>query len=143
MTDVNKPLAFSRFGADEGRTVVYFHGAPGASAECRVFDRAGKQHGLAFVCFDLFAIAPALRGERYFEALAVEISALARGGPIDIVGFSIGRPYPWRLICNPLFPVVRRRRHGSAACRIIPAFIGRCRTFVNNWVEHNTQQGAM
>lgn len=90
MIDVNKPLAFSRFGADEGRTVVYFHGAPGAPAECRVFDRAGKKHGLAFVCFDRFAMASSLRGERYFEALAVEISVLLGGAPIDIVGFSIG-----------------------------------------------------
>lgn len=85
-----KPLRSSPFGADHGRTVVYFHGAPGAPEEGAVFDACGKEHGLTFVCLDRFAVDAALRGDAYYRVLAQEIARLSAGAPVDVVGFSIG-----------------------------------------------------
>lgn len=83
-------MKFSQFGADDGRMVVYFHGAPGAPEECRVFDLDGKKHGLTLICFDRFAVDPALKGEAYYKLLAEEIARKAGGKQVDVIGFSIG-----------------------------------------------------
>jgi pimeloyl-ACP methyl ester carboxylesterase len=87
---VEKPLKFSQFGSDNGRIVVYFHGAPGAPEECRTFDLEGKNHGLTFICFDRFSADATLHGEAYYKRLAEEISRISSGKPVDVVGFSIG-----------------------------------------------------
>ncbi len=86
-----KPLMkFSQYGAEDGRMVIYFHGAPGAPEECEVFDPDGKKHGLTFICFDRFSADSSVNGEAYFKLLAAEISTKAAGKKVDVVGFSIG-----------------------------------------------------
>lgn len=90
MPDVAQPLKFSQFGSAHGRLVIYFHGAPGAPEECRIFDLDGKDHDLTFICFDRFSIDPSISGEAYYQLLADEISRKAAGRQVDVVGFSIG-----------------------------------------------------
>jgi len=87
---VKQPLKFSQFGADDGRIVIYFHGAPGAPEECAIFDTCGKEHGLTFICFDRFSIDSSITGEAYYQHLAKEISKKSAGKKVDIIGFSIG-----------------------------------------------------
>lgn len=81
------PLAYRQFGSENGRFVVYFHGAPGEAA---LFDRLGKEQGLNFLCFDRFALDRSLTGEAYFNALAEAISGKAGGASVDLIGFSLG-----------------------------------------------------
>ncbi|WP_367026177.1 alpha/beta hydrolase [Methylococcus sp. ANG] len=83
-------MKFSRFGFDNGRLVVYFHGAPGAPEECSIFDLEGKNHDLTFICLDRFSVDPAISEEAYYKLLATEISRIASGKQVDVVGFSIG-----------------------------------------------------
>jgi pimeloyl-ACP methyl ester carboxylesterase len=83
-------LQFSQYGADNGRLVIYFHGAPGAPEECRIFDLEGRNNGLTFICFDRFSIDPSFNGEAYYQLLAAEIAKIAAGKPVHIVGFSVG-----------------------------------------------------
>ncbi len=83
-------LKFSHCGSDNGRIAIYFHGAPGAPAECAIFDTYGKEHGLTFICFDRFSIDSSINGDSYYKLLAEEISKRAAGKQVDIIGFSIG-----------------------------------------------------
>ena len=87
---IEHPLKFSQFGADDGRIVIYFHGAPGAPEECAIFDNCGKEHGLTFICLERFSINALIRGEAYYQFLAKEILKKSAGKKVDIVGFSIG-----------------------------------------------------
>lgn len=83
-------MKFSQFGADNGRIVIYFHGAPGAPEECSAFDLEGKNHGLRFICLDRFSLDSAINGDAYYQHLAEEVSKIASGKQVDVVGFSIG-----------------------------------------------------
>lgn len=83
-------MKYSQFGADNGKIVVYFHGVPGAPEECSIFDLEGKNHGLTFICLDRFSVDPPINGEAYYKLLAAEISGIAAGKQVDVVGFSIG-----------------------------------------------------
>lgn len=83
-------MNFSQFGSDNGKTVIYFHGSPGAPEECAIFDLYAKEQGLTFVCFDRFPGNYSLAGEAYYQFLAQEISKQAAGKQVDVVGFSIG-----------------------------------------------------
>ena len=83
-------LKFSHFGADDGQIVIYFHGAPGAPEECKIFDLDGKSHGLTFICFDRFSVDASVNGEAYYKLLAEEISKKSAGKQVDVIGFSIG-----------------------------------------------------
>lgn len=87
---MKQPLKFSQFGADNGRLIIYFHGAPGGLNELRPFNLYGEEHKLTFVCFDRFSIDTSLKGEVYYQFLAKEILTYAAGRKIDIIGFSIG-----------------------------------------------------
>lgn len=80
----------TQFGAENGRLVIYFHGAPGAPEECRVFDLEGKNRGLTFVCFDRFSVDSSISQEPYYRLLAEEITKLSQGQPVDVIGFSSG-----------------------------------------------------
>lgn len=80
----------SQFGVQAGRTVVYFHGAPGSPEECAVFDQEARSHGLTLLCLDRFSVDPSVTGEAYYRLLAEKISARAEGRPVDVIGFSIG-----------------------------------------------------
>lgn len=90
MRSVEEPLNFSKFGYDDGKIVIYFHGAPGSPEECAVFDKCGKENGLTFICFDRFSVDPSISGESYYQVLADEVRTLAGSRKVDIVGFSIG-----------------------------------------------------
>lgn len=87
---MKQPLKFSQFGADDGQIVIYFHGAPGAPEECKIFDLDGKSHGLTFICFDRFSADASVNGEAYYKLLAEEISRIAAGKQVNVIGFSIG-----------------------------------------------------
>ncbi len=83
-------MKFSQFGAENGRIVIYFHGAPGAPEECRIFDQEGKRHGLTFICFDRFSFDSSVSQEAYYKLLAAEIFKLSAAKPVDMIGFSNG-----------------------------------------------------
>lgn len=83
-------MKFSQFGSDNGKTVIYFHGAPGAPEECAIFDLYAKEQGLRFICFDRFSGDCSIAGEAYYQLLAQEISKQDAGKKVDVVGFSIG-----------------------------------------------------
>lgn len=83
-------MKFSQSGSDNGRKVIYFHGAPGAPEECAIFDSYGKENGLTFLCFDRFSIDSSIDGEAYYQFLGKEISRQVCGEKVDIIGFSIG-----------------------------------------------------
>lgn len=83
-------MKFSQFGSDNGKTVIYFHGAPGAPEECAVFDFYAKEQGLRLICFDRFSIDYSISGDAYYQLLAQEISKQAAGKQVDVIGFSIG-----------------------------------------------------
>lgn len=83
-------MKFSQFGANNGRLVVYFHGAPGAPEEGNIFEQDAKKHGLTVICFDRFAVDSSIKGDAYYKLLAEEISRKAAGKQVDVIGFSIG-----------------------------------------------------
>jgi pimeloyl-ACP methyl ester carboxylesterase len=83
-------LKFSQFGSDHGKTVIYFHGAPGAPEECAIFDLYAKEQGLKFICFDRFHGDYSIAGDAYYQLLAQQILKHAAGKKVDVVGFSIG-----------------------------------------------------
>ncbi|HEY8095537.1 MAG TPA: alpha/beta hydrolase [Methylobacter sp.] len=83
-------MKLSLFGSDNGKTVIYFHGAPGAPEECAIFDLYAKEQGLRFICFDRFSGDYSITGEAYYQLLAQEISKQAAGKQVDVIGFSIG-----------------------------------------------------
>ncbi|NOT84895.1 MAG: alpha/beta hydrolase [Methylococcaceae bacterium] len=87
---MEQQLKFSQFGADNGRIIVYFHGAPGAMKECAIFDLYGQAQGLTFICFDRFSVDVSIDGEAYYQYLAQEIAKQAAGKTVDVIGFSIG-----------------------------------------------------
>jgi len=60
-------MKFSQFGSDNGKTVIYFHGAPGAPEECAIFDLYAKEQGLTFICFDRFSGDYSTAGEAYYQ----------------------------------------------------------------------------
>lgn len=90
MYQLEQPLKFSQFDSDNGKIVIYFHGAPGAPEECAIFDFYAKEQGLTFICFDRFSGDYSIAGEAYYQLLAQEISKQAAGKQVDVVGFSIG-----------------------------------------------------
>lgn len=90
MHQLEQSLKFSQFGSDNGKLVIYFHGAPGAPEECAIFDLYAKEHGLTFICFDRFSGDYSIAGEAYYQFLAQEISKQAAGKKVDVIGFSIG-----------------------------------------------------
>jgi pimeloyl-ACP methyl ester carboxylesterase len=83
-------LAFSEYGDPKGKTVIYFHGAPGGPEECSIFDIHARQHGLRLVCYDRFSIDSRLKEDAYYKYLADVIVANTSGEKVDLVGFSIG-----------------------------------------------------
>jgi pimeloyl-ACP methyl ester carboxylesterase/GNAT superfamily N-acetyltransferase len=90
MPPTKRALAYRRFGADDGRLVVYFHGSPGAPEECAVFDQYGTEHKLTFISHERFSIDPKLKGAAYYQHLADAIADRAAGKTVDLIGFSIG-----------------------------------------------------
>lgn len=84
------PLKLQQFGATHGKLVIYFHGAPGAPEEGKLFDLEAKKHGLTVLCLDRFAIHPAIIGEAYYRLLAEQITNESGGQAVDFIGFSIG-----------------------------------------------------
>jgi pimeloyl-ACP methyl ester carboxylesterase len=83
-------LKFTEYGTKEGKSVVYFHGAPGATTECSIFEQYAKKHDLNLMCHDRFAADSSLRGDAYYQHLANIIKNRVPGEQVDIVGFSIG-----------------------------------------------------
>ncbi|MFT5807486.1 MAG: pimeloyl-ACP methyl ester carboxylesterase [Moritella dasanensis] len=83
-------LKFLEYGSPEGKTVIYFHGAPGSPEECSIFDKYAKEHGLNIICYDRFSIDSLLQNQAYYKYLANVIIDKANGGQVDIIGFSIG-----------------------------------------------------
>lgn len=83
-------LKYCKFGIENGKLDIYFHGVPGAPEECVGFDVYAKQQGITLICFDRFAIDPSIQGEAYYRYMADQISSLAEEKPVDFIGFSIG-----------------------------------------------------
>ncbi|MDO8989045.1 MAG: hypothetical protein Q7U91_05375 [Sideroxyarcus sp.] len=88
--EILQPLRFSQYGADNGRIVIYFHGAPMAPEECSIFERHTKDYGLTIICFDRFALPPSITDDAYYRILAGEVSKVADGKIVNVIGFSIG-----------------------------------------------------
>ena len=83
-------LKFVEYGFPEGKTVIYFHGAPGSPEECSIFDKHAKENGLNIICYDRFSINSSLQNQAYYQKLANVIIDKANGKQIDLIGFSIG-----------------------------------------------------
>lgn len=83
-------LKQSLFGDHDGRTIVYFHGVPGAIAEAEVLHEHAKRNGFRVICQERFSIDASIDGLNYFQTLADEVARLAQGNQVDIIGFSIG-----------------------------------------------------
>ncbi len=83
-------LKFVESGNIDGRTVIYFHVAPGSPEEISIFDEHAKKHKLHIICYDRFSIDSSLQNEAYYKYLASVIIDKANGGMVDIIGFSIG-----------------------------------------------------
>jgi pimeloyl-ACP methyl ester carboxylesterase len=83
-------LKHSLFGDPDGRTIVYFHGTPGAIAEAEVIHEHAKRNGLRVICQDRFSLDASIDGLSYFQTLADDVARLAKGNQVDIIGFSIG-----------------------------------------------------
>jgi len=83
-------LKFVEYGNPEGKTVIYFHGAPGSPQECSVFDSYAKENNLNVVCYDRFAINSSIKNQTYYQKLASIIIDKANGNQVDLIGFSIG-----------------------------------------------------
>ena len=78
------------YGNLDGKTVIYFHGAPGSPDEASVFDKHAKKHDLNIICYDRFSVDSSLQNKAYYKYLANIIIEKANGGQVDIIGFSIG-----------------------------------------------------
>jgi len=78
------------YGNLDGKTVIYFHGAPGSPDEASIFDEHAKKHDLNIICYDRFTIDSSLQNKAYYKYLAKVIIDKANGGQVDIIGFSIG-----------------------------------------------------
>lgn len=83
-------MKFLEYGNPEGKTVIYFHGAPGSPEEGSVFDEHAKKHNLNIICYDRFSIDTSLHDKAYYQHLANVIIDKANGEQVDIIGFSIG-----------------------------------------------------
>jgi hypothetical protein len=59
-------LKFVESGNIDGRTVIYFHGAPGSPEEISIFDEHAKKHNLHIICYDRFSIDSSLQYEAYY-----------------------------------------------------------------------------
>lgn len=90
MEEEKYQMKFQYYGDKAGSLVVYFHGTPGAITECSLFDDYGKQHKLNIICFERFAIDPAIRGRDYYQLISNAIRDKANGMQLDIIDFSIG-----------------------------------------------------
>jgi pimeloyl-ACP methyl ester carboxylesterase len=78
------------FGSLAGPILVYFHGAPGAPVEAEGFHACAQAQGVQVVCQDRFAVDKGTTGPDYYQLLASDIVALAKGRRVHVVGFSIG-----------------------------------------------------
>jgi len=83
-------LKFVEYGDPEGKTVVYFHGAPGSPEECSIFEHHAQIYGLNILCYERFSTDLSLTKSTYYQYLADTIKKRANGGQIDVIGFSIG-----------------------------------------------------
>ena len=83
-------VEFVEYGDRRGRTVIYFHGAPGAAEEAALFSEVAQRHNINIVCWQRFSIDQSLTGEDYFQHMADEIQTQFHNRPVDIIGFSIG-----------------------------------------------------
>lgn len=113
-------VSFRQFGAENGRLIIYFHGAPGSPQECAVFDPYGKQQGLTLLCFDRFALDTALDEQAYYQVLAAAILQKTAGQAVDIIGFSIGA-FVALQVCRYLPPEAVRKLHLVSAAAPLDA----------------------
>lgn len=74
----------------DGPACVYFHGQPGGPEEGRWFAAQAEAAGVRLLPLDRAAMAPGAAGDGYFDALATEVQRLGGGGPVHLIGFSIG-----------------------------------------------------
>ena len=87
---MERKLNFVEYGSPKGKTVIYFHGAPGSPEECSIFDRHAKENDLNIVCYDRFASNSSLQNKAYYKNLADVIIYKSNGNQVDLIGFSIG-----------------------------------------------------
>lgn len=83
-------MKFVELGNTNGRTVIYFHGAPGSPDEISIFEKHAKKHDLHIICYDRFSLDSSLKNKSYYKQLASAVIDKANGGMVDIIGFSIG-----------------------------------------------------
>lgn len=53
-------------------------------------EAAAREAGIRLVGLDRAAVGAGLEGEAYFQALAREVERVASGGPVTLIGFSLG-----------------------------------------------------
>lgn len=83
-------MNIKEYGDKNGKLVVYFHGAPGAIIECRLFEEYAKKNHLNIICFERFTLKASENKTTYYQQLAQAVLLKANGRPVDFIGFSIG-----------------------------------------------------
>lgn len=104
---------------------IYFHGVPGAPLECARFQPAARETGVRLVALDRQLVGPGLVGEPYFEALADEVARVADGGPVHLIGFSLGAFVAIRTAIHLKVPVTGLHLISAAAPLEGGDFLGR------------------
>lgn len=111
-------VPYRQCGAESGRWVIYFHGAPGGPSEIDAFGAYAERNGLRWACFERFVVAPELEAPAYFQHLATAIAELTDGAAVDLVGFSIGA-----FVALQVYPLLRQPVRGihllSAAAPLV------------------------
>jgi pimeloyl-ACP methyl ester carboxylesterase len=88
-------MEFKSYGKEDGKLVIYFHGAPGATHEAEFLRDAATQHNLNILCFNRFSVDSEIVGNAYYLLLADTIKKHiethdSNPKKVDIIGFSIG-----------------------------------------------------
>ena len=83
-------LPYRQFGCNSERTLVYFHGAPGAAQEAELLDTCARAHGVRILAWERSCVDSEVIGEDYDRRLAQEIVQHAHGKTVEILGFSLG-----------------------------------------------------
>lgn len=77
-------------GDPQGEVIVYFHGAPGAIEEAKIFEKLAVTNDLYVICFDRGAIKRTISNEAYYQEIANRIKSKIGAKQVNFIGFSIG-----------------------------------------------------
>lgn len=88
-------MQYESYGDENGRLLIYFHGAPGSKNEAQFLHQSARQNNLNILCFDRSSIDSDVIGNAYYLMQADTIikhmeSHKSKPEQVDLIGFSIG-----------------------------------------------------